>query len=153
MASQQVDKSIVEITEYATIVYANADIDTLITINGNGLQWWFKGENNNYDLVDSFQVRIDLNKATIADARQLAEDWFLTSLGEETDTPSEPMTTVPSVHNNTELKKVVPGYRQTKDAHTEHCCLEHRHCYFNNSNCSVVLGKKKPSYPCRCNHD
>lgn len=157
MQSQQINKTVVDITEFTTIVYANDDIDTLITINANGLQWWFKDENGKYDLVDTFFCRIDLSTATLAEARQLGENWFLSSLGADIDEPTTVAVSVatrsPIVYKREELKRVVPGYRQVKDAHTEHCCIEHKCCFYNSSRCSVVLGKKKPSYPCRCKHD
>ncbi len=50
------------------------------------------------------------------------------------------------------VNKIYPLYifANKKDAHTEHCCFEHKYCLYGNKKCSVILGKKKPSYQCKC---
>lgn len=164
------EKTIYQIAFLETIVFSCATADTLITFSGSGLRWWMSANNNEFMLVDTLDVHNDLSRAPIAYARKLASDWFNYSLNKVEDDESSPdIATRYPVGNSTTVNQnytpvripaqpeknfpaVEPRWvdEDKKDAHTEHCCATHRHCFYGNKKCSVVSGKKTPSYPCRC---
>jgi len=147
--SEDESKSVYEIAETATIVYSNEFIDTLITINSSGLQWWFKN-GEKYSLADQLDAHFDLKNYNIADARKLGEDWFFTLFDQNLNSSPEekPIVSV-QIEPST---KIVPSFidQHKKDAHTEHCCADHKVCVYKNPKCTVVSGYKKPSYSCKC---
>lgn len=161
-------KTIFEILEKETIVFGNDVIDTVITINSTGYCWWFRNTDGTFTLTDVLYASYDLKRVDIDFARREAENWFKHALGEFVEDESEGTAVSDriaeenansGVYRNpqkksevNELPLVEPRFidQDKKDAHTEHCCAEHSRCMYNNKKCSVVIGRKKPSYPCRC---
>jgi hypothetical protein len=163
------EKTIYQIAFTETVVFSCAEIDTLITFSGSGLRWWMSADNGEFMLVDTLDVNNDLSRAPIAYARKLASDWFNHSMTKAADGSTEEETPLSNAYNTTPVNRNYTPVRNVvkveknfpvvepmwvdedkRDAHTEHCCLTHRFCFYGNSKCSVVLGKKKPSYSCRC---
>lgn len=155
------ERSIFQIANESTIVFSAPDADTLISINSSGLYWWFAIDDGKYYLTDSLYVNHNLHIISINYAKKLAEDWFESSLNEsvgdnENDDSDCSITTEYSIIADSvnEIPKVEPPFLNSdkKDAHTEHCCIDHNRCKFNNKNCTVVSGRKKQSYPCKCSN-
>jgi len=166
------EKTIFQIAFAESIVFSSAECDTIISFSSAGLRWWFSTENGKYFLADTLEHNSDLNRAPIAYARKLASDWFEYSLkaltgsleGDKVEMVSTTfesgkpintsiVTVSSSTYNSMSGAPVVePPFLDSnkKDAHTEHCCAKHRHCKYGNRKCTVVTGKKQPSYPCNC---
>jgi|SRR6185436_5202246 len=164
----KMEKSIFEIALHETIVFSSEEIDTVISFTGSGLKWWFSiGKDNKFSLSDTLDIFNDENRAPIAYARKLAKDWFEWELKEFAAESQEDSNFEFSTNNVIQEKSTYPAPDSSeknfpiveppeldadkKDAHTEHCCEQHLNCKFKNVNCTVVLGKKKSSYPCTCN--
>lgn len=170
-AQDDVEKTVFEIMADGVIVYANSDVETLISLTSGSICWWFMGDNGKFTCTDRLYVHNDFKRVTIEDARKLAADWFEEEMGDtffedpendpsfkEVRTPDSLVaewgsyiSRVPAV---APLRLVVPPFidADKKDAHTEHCCAEHKRCKYQNKKCTVTSGRKKPSYPCNCEH-
>lgn len=165
------EKTIFQIAFAESIVFSSHECDTIISFSSAGLRWWFMTDNGKYVLADTLEHSSDLNRAPVAYARKLASDWFDHTLetfaegGGGNDTEEMITTTfengkvvstsvvVSSTPTSVTGAPVVePSFLDAnkKDAHTEHCCITHRHCKYGNRKCTVVTGQKKPSYPCKC---
>lgn len=145
-SSSKSEKTIFEIVETSTVVFSDGDIETLITIDSSGYTWWYKADSGNYLSADFLAVSNDLKRIDIVHARKTASDWFNWELGLFVEKMCEATT------SDVAPPLVEPGFADDnkKDAHTEHCCIVHRFCLYNSKKCSVLSGRKKQSYACRC---
>lgn len=161
------DKSIFEIAAEETIVFSSFETDTIISFSSSGLKWWFLSEDNKFMLADALEAPNDLSRAPITYCRKLASDWFDWEISnfdsrlndENTETPqstNDNSSCNSSVSSFAFSEKKFPSVEppeldaEKRDVHTEHCCAKHHKCKYGNSKCTVISGKKKPSYSCNC---
>lgn len=159
------EKSILEIAANETIVFSSTKTDTIISFSSLGLKYWFLLEDNNFMLADALDAPNDLGRAPIAYARKLASDWFnwkinnfdvslinenISSCNDTVECADSTLSSCFSSEKTFSLIEPPELDAEKRDAHTEHCCIKHHRCKYGNLKCTVVLGKKKPSYPCNC---
>ena len=153
--------TIFEIASKETIVFGSSVTDIIISFSGSGLTWWCLGDSDNakFLLVETLPVHNDLDRAHIAYARKLAVEWFEREMNQyfdRYDVIIDNAISEPTVKNNYNEEQNFPKVEppeldeNKKDVHTEHCCSDHHRCKYNNKKCTVISGKKKPSYPCNC---
>ena len=157
------EKTIFDVVAHGSILFADPILDTVITANSSGLYWWCIGSDGKFYLADKMETYLDLKRMPVEFAKKLAQDWYdhsvgtwsvgtATSVSEQVEARNPRPRRERQTTTGKTIRLIEPGFvdDDKRDAHTEHCCKEHKTCYYSSDKCTVAFGRKKATYPCTC---